>query len=286
MVSTGNVLITGCSTGIGKATALYLDRQGFHVFATVRRERDAQALCAEGSARLTPVIMDVADRASIAAAESQVRRDVGEGGLHGLVNNAGVAYHSSLEFTSLDDLRWLFEVNFFGALAVTQAFLPLIRQARGRIVNISSTSVLVPAPFHAPYTMAKLALGGLSDALRLEVKPFGVQVSTIIAGSIDTPIWQRAYDLSETIIERQPAEAEALYGKRERIFRDFMAALGRRGIDPQAVARVVARALTARRARDSYWVGADFLMAVYYWFRDVMPDPLKDWFVLHHLGLA
>src|SRR5512142_396294 len=149
MNSTGNVLITGCSTGIGRATALHLDKLGFQVFASVRRERNAQALCAQGSERLTPIMMDVTDGESIAAAASQVRHAVGEGGLCGLVNNAGVAFHSSLEFVPLDDLRRLFEVNFFGALAVTQAFLPLIRQAGGRVVNISSASELVSVPFHA-----------------------------------------------------------------------------------------------------------------------------------------
>ncbi len=286
MKSAGNVLVTGCSTGIGKATALHLDKLGFQVFASVRRDGDAQALCAEGSERLTPIMMDVSDGKSIAAAASQVRHVVGEGGLRGLVNNAGVAFHSSLEFASLDDLRWLFEVNFFGALAVTQAFLPLIRKARGRVVNISSASELVPAPFHAPYTMAKLALGGLTNALRLELGPFGVQVSSIIAGSIDTPIWERAYELSETITGRQPPEAETLYGRRERIFREYMAALGRRGIDPQQVARVIARALTDRRARHTYWVGVDPIMGLYYWLRDLMPDPLKEWIVLHNIGLA
>ncbi len=252
----------------------------------MRRERDAQALRAEASEQLTPILMDVTDRESIAAAERQVRQAVGEGGLRGLVNNAGVGFLSSLEFASLDELRRLFEVNFFGVLAVTQAFLPLLRQGRGRILHISSESVLVHAAFHGPYTTAKLALDGLGDALRLELKPFGVQVASIICGSVNTPIWERSRELSETIWERQPPEAEALYGERLRRFRDFMSALGRRGIEPEAVARVIARALTARRARHSYWLGIDLNARLYYWLKDLIPEPLREWLILHDTGVA
>ncbi len=286
MASAGNVLITGCSTGIGRATALYLDRLGYRVFATVRRKSDMEALCAEAGGRLTPILLDVTDAESIAEAEAEAQRALGGEGLLGLVNNAGVAFHSSLEFAPLETLRQLFEVNVFGLLAVTQAFLPLIRQARGRIVNVSSQSVLVTIPFHGPYTASKVAVDALSDALSLELKPLGVQVSTIIAGSIDTPIWERAHETSSGVLSRQPPEASELYGVRLEKYRAFMAAMGRRGIDPQAVARVIAQALTAKRAKHYYWVAVDLNTRLYHLFREVLPEPFKDWLILRAIGLA
>ena len=141
-----NILITGTSTGIGKATALHLDRLGFRVFAGVRKQSDADALCAEASDRLTPTFLDVTNPESILKAKQEINSSAGDAGLWGIVNNAGVGFLTPLEFVSLDSLRWLFEVNVFGLLAVTQAFLPLVRQARGRIVNVSSEAVLAIAP--------------------------------------------------------------------------------------------------------------------------------------------
>lgn len=286
MASIGNVVITGCSTGIGKATALYLDRLGYRVFGSVRRKSDVQALCAASSDRFTPILLDVANPESICRAEAEVHRAVGEDGLQGLVNNAGVAFHSPLEFAPLEALRELFEVNVFGLLAVTQTFLPLVRQARGRIVNVSSQSTLVSVPFHGPYTASKIGVNVLSDALRLELQPFGVQVSTIIAGSMNTPIWERSHELTSEAMRRQPPEADALYGQRLEKFRGFMAAMGGRGIDPQSVARAVAHALTAKRAKHSYWVAVDLNVRLYYLFRDIMPEPLQDWLVLRTIGLT
>ncbi len=286
MTSTGNVLITGCSTGIGRATALYLDRLGYHVFATVRRKIDGETLCAEGSDRLTPILLDVTDAESICRAEGQVRAAAGEEGLAGLVNNAGVAFHAPLEFAPLDAMRSLLEVNLIGALAMTQAFLPLLRRARGRIINISSQSVLVPTPFHAPYTISKVGLDALSDALRLELKPFGIQVSAIIAGSFDTPIWERAHELSSETMQQERSQIDELYGKRLSTFREFMAAIGRRGIDPRVLARAVAEALAAKRAKHTYWVAVDLNARLYYLLRDILPEPLKEWVVLRTTGTA
>ena len=173
----GHVVVTGSSSGIGRATALYLEQLGFRVIATVRSEQDGQALCSEASGGIIPLLMDVTDQASIERAKGQVSQAVGDSGLAGLVNNAGIGFVSPLEFAPLDELRRLFEVNVFGLLAVTQAFLPLLRQGRGRVVNISSTASIMVAPFHGPYSASKFAVNGLSDALRLELKPLDVQVS-------------------------------------------------------------------------------------------------------------
>ncbi len=283
MAFLGNVIITGTSTGIGKATALHLDRLGFRVFASVRKQSDAEALLAEGSERLTPIFLDVTDPKSIFKARQELCRSIGDAGLSGIVNNAGVAFLSPLEFVPLDSLRWLFEVNVFGLLAVTQAFLPLVRQARGRIVNVSSEAVLTVAPFHGPYSASKLAVDGLSDALRRELKPLGVQVSVIIAGSINTPIWERGAEMSAQVAHRQPREANELYGKPYNKVRDFFMQMGRDGIAPDAVARAITHALTAKRAKHYYLVGRD--AHVFNLMKIITPEALQDWITLRSLGI-
>ncbi len=283
MATLGNVLITGTSTGIGKTTALHLDRLGFRVFASVRKKSDADVLCAEASERLTPVLMDVADPESISKAKLEICRSVGDSGLQGLVNNAGVAFLSPLEFVPLDSLRWLFEVNVFGLLAVTQAFLPLLRQARGRIVNISSEAVLSVAPFHGPYSAAKLAVNGFSEALRRELKPLGVQVSVIVAGSIATPIWDKANELSDQVARGQPREANELYGKPYNTVREWMMTTGRRGIAPEIPARAVAHALTAKRAKHYYLVGTDAQLLNL--LKMIPPGAFADWLSSRVLGI-
>jgi len=283
MVSLGNVIITGTSTGIGKATALHLDRLGFRVFASIRKESDAEALCINASERLTPVFLDVTDPESILKAKQEICRTVGDEGLLGIVNNAGVAFLSPLEFVQLDSVRWLFEVNIFGLLMVTQAFLPLVRQARGRIVNVSSEAVLAVAPFHGPYSASKLAINGFSDALRRELRPLGVQVSVIIAGSINTPIWEKGAELSDQIALYQPQEASDLYGKPYTKVREFFMQMGRRGISPDAVARVIVHALVAKRARHYYLVGRD--AHVFNLIKIIIPEVLQDWISLRILGI-
>ena len=145
-----SVLVTGTSTGIGRCAALQLDRLGYRVFATVRKESDAASIYSEASEKLTPLILDVTDPPSLDRAQEIVNQEVGEQGLWGLVNNAAIGFVSPLEFAPMDDFRWLYEVNVFGLLTITQKFLPLIRQARGRIVNISSTASSAVAPFHGP----------------------------------------------------------------------------------------------------------------------------------------
>lgn len=278
----GAVLITGTSVGIGKTIALHLDRLGFKVFATVRNERDAQALCDESSGELVPVFMDVTDQTSIDLAKEQVTRALGDDGLIGLVNNAGVGFVSPLEFVPLNDLRWLFEVNVFGLLAVTQAFLHLLRQRHGRIVNISSTASIFVAPFHGPYSASKLALNGLSNALRLELKPHGVQVSLVMCGSVNTPIWDRAQHISDRVSKSFPPQALELYGERFRSLRDYFIEIGEAGVPTEAVSPKVVHALTAKRAKNTYYVGPD---ANFYKIADkLLFGRLRDWVVLRTIG--
>jgi NAD(P)-dependent dehydrogenase (short-subunit alcohol dehydrogenase family) len=279
----GAVLITGTSTGIGRATALHLDRLGYQVFATVRKEQDADSLRSQASERLNPILLDVTDEVSIAQAEEVISQVVGNAGLVGLVNNAGVGFTSPLEFVPLDKLRWLFEVNFYGPLAVTQKFLPLIRQAHGRIVNVSSTASSIVAPFHGPYSASKLALNGLSDALRLELRSLGVKVSVIIYGSVKTPIWDTAGDLSNQVIKDYPSKAWDLYGANYRSLRDYFRRMGEAGISPEKATHAILHALTAKHPKTRYYVGRDAQQ--FNLFSKLLPDRLCDWMVVRNIGL-
>jgi NAD(P)-dependent dehydrogenase (short-subunit alcohol dehydrogenase family) len=266
----GAILITGASTGIGRATALHLDQRGFQVFATVRKERDASTLEAAASERLTPVLMDVTDEASILSAREVIYRTAVDAGLVGLVNNA-------------DELRWLFNVNVFGLLTVTQAFLPLLRQAHGRIVNVSSTASLVNAPFNGPYTATKLSVNGLSNSLRLELRPFSVTVSVIICGIIKTPIWEKGRAIATRAGQHFPPQALELYGDAFRQLGDFFARVGEQGRRPEAAARAITHALTAKRARQTYFVGHD--ARIYNIANKLLFGRLRDWVILRTTGV-
>ena len=279
----GAVLITGASTGIGKATAKHLDGLGFRVFATVRNKSDAQALEAASSDRLKAILMDVTDEASIHSASEEVRRVTADAGLAGLVNNAGVGFSVPLEFVPLDEVRWLFEVNVFGLLAVTQAFLPMLRQAQGRIVNVSSTASHIVAPFHGPYSASKLSVNGLSDALRLELRPFNVSVSVIICGSIKTPIWEKGGALTERVTKEFRPQAWELYGEAFGKLGDYFTGLGERGKAPETAAGVIAEALTSKRPRQTYLVGPDARLNNI--IHRLFSGRMRDWAVLRMTGV-
>ena len=170
-----SVVITGASTGIGEACALELDRGGFRVFAGVRSEVAGEKLKAQASSRLTPVMIDVTDAASIAAAAEAVGRTLGDAGLAGLVNNAGIAVAGPLEAVPIEALRQQFEVNVIGQVAVTQVFLPLLRKARGRVVNISSINGGLSLPYMGAYSASKFAMEAVTDALRVELRTWGIR---------------------------------------------------------------------------------------------------------------
>jgi NAD(P)-dependent dehydrogenase (short-subunit alcohol dehydrogenase family) len=184
------VLITGASTGIGRAAALRLEATGWQVFAGVRRQEDAEALRAVAGNRLTPLTLDVTDGAQIAAAAEQVSAE-SEGGLDGLVNNAGVAVPSPLETIPIEDFRRQVEVNLTAQVAVTQALLPQVRAARGRIVFISSIGGRIAFPLTGAYHAAKFGIEAIGDVFRQELRPWEISVSIVEPGSIDTPIWDR-----------------------------------------------------------------------------------------------
>ena len=247
----GTVLVTGASTGIGEASVLHLRELGFDPVAGVRRDEDAARLEGQG---VRTVRLDVTDRAQITAA----REAVGGGALAGLVNNAGVAVAAPLEFLPLDQLRRQLEVNVIGQVAVTQAFLPALRLAGGRIVNVSSIGGRVALPLLSPYSASKFALEGVSDSLRRELRPHGVDVIVIEPGGIKTPIWKKGNELASEMMARMPPEAERLYGHLiEPLRRESTRIAEERGLPPEAVAEVIGSALTARRPRTRYLVGRD-----------------------------
>ncbi len=232
------VLVTGASSGIGRAVAGELVRRGFTVFGTIRRRDDAESLAALGA---TPVTLDVTDAATIAAARAQLERALAGQPLAGLVNNAGIPAAGPLELLPLDELRRAFEVNVVGVVAVTQAFLPLLKAARGRIVNISSLAGRAALPFLGPYAASKFALEAISDSLRRELWPFGIEVIVIEPGNIQSKIWDKVEAMDLTRYRGTPYEA-VLARFRERALRD-----GRAAPPADLVARAVRRALTARR---------------------------------------
>jgi NAD(P)-dependent dehydrogenase (short-subunit alcohol dehydrogenase family) len=251
------VLVTGSSTGIGRATALRLDREGRRVFAGVRREEDAESLRAEGSERVVPVMLDVTDAGQVAAVAELIGEQVGESGLDGLVNNAGIAVLSPLETIPLEDFRRQIEVNLTGQVAVTQAMLPLVRHAAGRVVFVSSIGGRMALPFGAPYHAAKFGVEAVADCLRQELAPWGIDVAVIEPGSIDTPIWERGERIADEVASRAPAAQEELYGQAIERFRAAVRRTADRGIAPDKVAKAVSHALTARRPHTRYVVGAD-----------------------------
>jgi NAD(P)-dependent dehydrogenase (short-subunit alcohol dehydrogenase family) len=265
----GAVLVTGASSGIGEATAGHLQSLGFRVFAGVRKDADAERL----RERVTPVKLDVTDSGSIEAA----RREIDEAapdGLSGLVNNAGVSVSGPVEFVPVDELRRQLEVNVVGQVAVTQAFLPAIRRARGRIVNVSSVGGRVALPLMSPYNASKFALEAISDSLRREVRRFGVHVAVVEPGAIRTRIWEKGTAAADELMERVPEEAEQLYGELVRAMREQADKASERGLDPIEVARVVEHALTAERPRTRYLVGRDAKLRAR--LAGVLPDRTFD----------
>ena len=206
-----HVVITGASSGIGRAAALPLDRQGVIVHAGVRKEEDAASLEAEASDRLVPVFIDVTDQDSISTAKAEVAAASGDRGLHGLVNNAGISVPGPLEFLPLEDLRKQLEVNVIGQIAVTQAFLPQLRRARGRIVNVGSIGGRTVTPFLGAYNASKFALEALTDALRMELRPWNLSVSIIEPGAVDTAIWEKGFAKADEIEARISDEGRRLY---------------------------------------------------------------------------
>jgi NAD(P)-dependent dehydrogenase (short-subunit alcohol dehydrogenase family) len=238
-------LVTGASTGIGRATALHLAGLGFQVLAGVRDPADAP----DG---LEPLKLDVTSETDVAAAAERVGAE-----LHALVNNAGIALHGPVEVVPIDEWRRIVDINLLGQVAVTRALLPALLRARGRVVNMSSIGGRVANPLFGPYSATKFALEAVSDALRREVAAHGVRVVSIEPGGIATPIWGKGLDDGRRIAGDMSPEARQRYSKLIPAVTKVAERLGREGLPPEAVAEVVGKAVTTRRPRARYVVGRD-----------------------------
>ena len=275
-MASGTVLVTGASTGIGEATVLHLTALGFDAVGAVRKDEDAERLEGRG---VRTVRIDVTDPAQIASA----RDALGDTPLAGLVNNAGIAVAAPLEFLPMDKLRQQLEINLIGQAAVTQAFLPALRGTRGRIVMVSSIGGRVALPLVGAYNASKFGLEGLSDSLRRELRPQGVDVILIEPGGVKTPIWKKGEELADEMMENVPPEAERLYGKMIATLRAETAKIEQeRGIEPREVAEAIGRALTAKRPRTRYLVGSDAKLRAR--MVKVLPDRVMDRLIGRALG--
>ena len=257
----GAVVVTGASSGIGRATALFLDKEGYRVFAGVRKEADAKSLSADGSDRLTPITIDVTEDRSIKSAKDEVASALGEEGLAGLVNNAGVGDGGPVETMDLDILRNVLEVNLVGQVAVTQAFLPLIREKPGTIVFIASIGGRVATPFMSPYNTSKFAIEALGESLRGELSPWGIDVVVVEPGSIDTPIWKKGAETIEDQFAKMPENTKRLYGKQLKRMDEVLTETAKRGIKPGKVAKVIHTAIRSEKPKHRYLVGTDAKVA-------------------------
>lgn len=279
---TSAILITGTSTGIGQCCAMLLAKKGMTVFGGVRSTEDADQL-AKFNPSITPVLLDVTEATSIQQALETIQAALPPGkGLNGLVNNAGIAVGGPLEAVAIADLRRQLEVNVVGQIAVTQTFLPLLRQARGRIVNMGSIAGLNALPFVGPYSASKFALESLTDALRVELQPWGIEVAIIEPGAIATPIWEKSLKATQESSRQFAPSILDLYGPALEMIRKATLRSAQRGIPAEMVAEAVLHALTATKPKTRYLVGKDAqLRHILRW----IPDRLKDFLITQKIGL-
>jgi NAD(P)-dependent dehydrogenase (short-subunit alcohol dehydrogenase family) len=280
-------LITGASTGIGQATALRLARAGWTVLAGVRHQDDGERLAAEAPAgRVQPLILDVIDFQQIEQAAARVSElggggDSAPGRLDALVNNAGIGFGGPLELIHPDDLRKQFDVNVLGQIAVTQALLPALRAAQGRIVFLSSVGGRVAMAFTAPYAASKHAIEAIGDALRVELATSNVQVALVEPGSVATPIWDKARESGQQLTV--PPSLQKEYGRVPEAMDKTLADTAKRGVPAEQVAQTIEQALTARRMKARYVVGRDARAMII--ARRLLPDHVFDRIARRALGV-
>jgi NAD(P)-dependent dehydrogenase (short-subunit alcohol dehydrogenase family) len=275
-------VITGASTGIGRATAVALANRGVRVLAGVRRDEDATQLREEHEL-IEPLHLDITHPDHLSRAVSVVERALSRNESLGLVNNAGIAVAGPVEFLPVDDFRRQFEVNLYGHIAVMQALLPLVRRTGGRIVNVTSIGGQVAQPFVSPYVASKHALEAVTDALRMELRPWRISVSLIEPGAVATPIWQKSLRAGEQVIARLPQSAHELYGRAIAAMTRIAEREERTGVAPEKVAGAICHALLSPRPRTRYRVGleAHALFAL----KRVLPDRAFDQLLLRVTGL-
>jgi NAD(P)-dependent dehydrogenase (short-subunit alcohol dehydrogenase family) len=268
-----NILVTGASSGIGRACVVRFAERGYRTFAGVRNMSDGEGLKAHSSGRIEPVLLDVTRPESIEGALAVA----GDQPLAGLVNNAGIARVGPLELLSIDAWRRQFEVNVIGLVAVTQTFLPLLRRGRGRIVNIGSIAGRSALPGSGAYDASKFAVEAITDVLRMELHAWGISVSVIEAGAVATPIWEKSLQEVDDLSRQVAPERYALYSGLMAKVREEASQSARNAIPVDAVVKVVEHAMTARKPKTRYLVGRD----TWPWLLlNCLPDRWRDRLIL------
>ncbi|MET0404719.1 MAG: SDR family oxidoreductase [Cystobacter sp.] len=264
------VIVTGASTGIGAATARELARREFHVLAGVRRDRDADTIRGPG---IEPLILDITHPEHIQALAARVQGDSQGRAVRALINNAAIGVNVPVETFALDEWRRLFEVNFFGHIAVTQALLPALIRGKGRVVNISSVGGKIAMPTYGPYAGTKFALEAVSDSLRREVAPLGVQVVVVEPGAVRTEMPGRAIAAAQELATTMTPEQSQRYGGLVQAIAAQTAYHAQSGVSADAAAQVIAKAVTARKPRTRYTVGREAALLS---LVRILPDRLLD----------
>ena len=277
------VLVTGSSTGIGAGCAVGLARRGYRVFAGVRKTEDGERLVEQAGSNLEPVPLDVTKGEEIEAARERIEGETDGRGLDALLNNAGVSVAGPLEFVDLEDLRWQLEVNVVGQVAVTQAFLPMIRRVRGTIVITGSVGGFVASPCLGPYGMSKFAMEAFADSLRMELKPQGVGVVLLEPAAIATEIWDKGTAAAEPYEVNPPPGFTELYGPFIEGVKRFAAEGKARGHPPQVVLDAVVHALESGRPKTRYVMGDGARVRQ---FLRRLPDRVRDFAMLKALGVS
>lgn len=267
-------VVTGASTGIGRACAARLVARGATVFAGVRREADGASLRDELGVGLRPVLLDVTDHAQVVAARDTVAQRLGAQPLDGVVNNAGIAVGGPIEYLPIDDWREQFEVNVFGVVETTKAFLDLLRRGPGRNVIVGSIGGRVASPMLGPYSASKHAVEAVAEALRHELRDWGIHTVVVEPGAVATPIWDKGRSQADALEHELPAEAVERYARFIAVVRRAIDQQEKAGVDPDEVARVVERALVAPRPRARYVVGADARLQAL--LARLAPDSVRD----------
>ena len=278
----GFVVVTGTSTGIGAATALHLAHERFHVFAGVRRQQDGDALRAQADDGVTPVIIDVTDHSTIEAAKATVAKVVGDRGLAGLVNNAGIAKPAPIEFQPLDDFRTQLEVNLFGPVAMIQAFLPQIRRGGGRIVNVGSIGGLLVLPLNGAYSASKFGMRAVSDALRLELRQWNIHVSLIEVAPVKTAIFGKTYAELDALEGTLGKAGYGLYEEQAAAVRTATEKAAADADPPLVIAKAILDALTSDKPKTRYLVGHGGKQVA---VAAALPDRARDKALARELGL-
>ena len=274
-------LITGASSGIGKAAVVLLVQKGHRVFAGVRTQKSMEEL-EKLSPNVYPLLLDVTSRESILNAKKQIEEIVSENGLDGLVNNAAIAISAPMEFVPMDEVQKQMDVNVTGLIAITQTFLPMLRKGNGRIVNVGSLSGLLTTPFLGPYCASKYAVEAITDAMRMELHSSGIKVSLIEPGSIKTSMWRNSLSVAVDLEKKMPP-GHVSYRKAVDIFREIAIKTGDAGIAPEKVAQKIEHALCATNPKTRYLVGKEAIM--YSIFKKILPDRAFDYLIYKELKM-